>query len=362
MQGVLNVPDDLLPLSDALVAALADAQRVFDGQLHVDLPPVMQLVRHVEHYRGKMLRPTLVALCGMAAHPKAGGTSAAAAGTLVGTTHATLGAVLEMVHMATLVHDDVLDDADVRRRGATVNRLYGNEAAVILGDYLIASAYHLCSTLPPSSTAGHLASLAVGRASMLTCQGELLQLHHRNDLSLDEATYYEIITRKTADLIACACELGARGSGATDAVAADLAAYGRHVGIAFQIQDDLLDLTGSEHVVGKSVQRDASKGKLTLPVIHHLANASAMERGKTLLLLESLGGAGSGVGSGSGVAGSSHGALREAVERTDSIAHAHEAAREHVARAKRSLERAVAESPARRLLQLMADAVVERSF
>jgi octaprenyl-diphosphate synthase len=353
MQGVLSVPDDLAPLSDALLASLEDVQRVFDRQLHVDLPPVMQLVRHVEHYRGKMLRPTLVALCGMASHPKASQTPASQTRSLLSATHATLGAVLEMVHMATLVHDDVLDDADVRRRGATVNRLYGNEAAVILGDYLIASAYHLCSTLAPSSTAGHLASLAVGRASMLTCQGELLQLHHRNDLSLDVPTYEEIITRKTADLIACACELGARGSGAPDAVAADLAAYGRHVGIAFQIQDDLLDLTGSEHVVGKSVQRDASKGKLTLPVIHHLATASATERGKTLLLLEELG---------RGGASSGHGSLRKAVESTGSIVFAHEAAKQHVQRGKRSLERATSESPARRLLGLMADAVVERSY
>jgi octaprenyl-diphosphate synthase len=254
-----------------------------------------------------------------------------------------------MVHMATLVHDDVLDEADVRRRGATVNRLYGNEAAVILGDYLIASAYHLCSTIASDATAGQLASLAVGRASMLTCQGELLQLHHRNDLSLDEATYFEIITRKTADLISCACELGALASGASASTAAAFAAYGKHVGIAFQIQDDVLDLTGSEEIVGKSVQRDASKGKLTLPIIHHLRTATDKARGKSLLLLENL-----------GSGGREHHLLREAVELTGSVAFAQQVARDMILKAKLSLTQTVPASPAREMLELMADAVVER--
>ena len=347
---MLQLPADVVPLAGGLLRALEAVQREFDKQLHVDLPPVMQLVQHVEHYRGKMLRPTLVALCGIAAHPKVASVPASEAANLAGQQHAVLGAVLEMVHMATLVHDDVLDEADVRRRGATVNRLYGNEAAVILGDYLIASAYHLCSTVP-SSGAGHLASVAVGRASMLTCQGDLLQLHHRNDLSLDEPTYFEIIARKTADLIACACELGARASGASDAATAGLAAYGKHVGIAFQIQDDVLDLTGSENVVGKSVQRDASKGKLTLPIIHHLRTATDRERGKSLLLIESL-----------GQGGDAYHLLREAAEKTGSIKYAHEVARDHVSRGKQALSAAVVESSARKMLSLMADAVVERSF
>ena len=110
MQGVLSLPDHLAPLSDGLLDALGHVQLQFDRQLHVDLPPVMQLVQHVEHYRGKMLRPTLVCLCGMAAHSKAATSTPGSAASFLAPQHAVLGAVLEMVHMATLVHDDVLDE------------------------------------------------------------------------------------------------------------------------------------------------------------------------------------------------------------------------------------------------------------
>jgi octaprenyl-diphosphate synthase len=251
------------------------------------------------------------------------------------------------VHMATLVHDDVLDEAEMRRRGKTVNRLHGNEAAVILGDYLIAGAYHLCSTLPTSD-----ASVAVGRASMVTCAGELLQLHHRDDYSLDEPTYFEIVARKTADLIATSAELGAICVGATATEREALRKFGRGVGIAFQVQDDILDLLGSESTVGKSVGKDAEKGKMTLPIIHHLAHAQPRERAKTLLLLEQA----------SGDMRHEHGAeLVQALHATDSLAFARVAATKHIAEAKRELA-SLADSPARRLLLAMADAVVTREF
>ena len=171
MQGVIDLPEELRPVADLVAARLLDVSTRFDAQLESDLPPVNQLCKHIERYRGKMLRPTLVILCGAAAHPKAGDGELAS---LVTDDHATLGAVCEMVHMATLVHDDVLDEAETRRRGDTVNRLRGNETAVILGDYLIASAYHLCSGLGSQRYA-----LAIGRASAVMCAGELLQLQLR---------------------------------------------------------------------------------------------------------------------------------------------------------------------------------------
>jgi len=115
-----------------LAPLLAEVGKAFERQLASDLPPVNTLCRHVERYRGKMLRPTMVFLCGQAFGP-------------VGERHVIVAATCEMIHMATLVHDDVLDEAEVRRKGHTVNHLRGNEVAVMLGDYLISNAFHLCS-------------------------------------------------------------------------------------------------------------------------------------------------------------------------------------------------------------------------
>lgn len=347
MQGILELSSELEPVGMVLAQRLLGVQACFDRQLQSDLPPVRDLCRHIERYRGKMLRPTLVLLCGLAAAEPTG----MPVGEQLREAHEMVGAVCEMVHMATLVHDDVLDDADVRRRGETVNRLHGNEAAVILGDYLIASAYHLCSRIDAHS------ALAVAGASAVMCGGELLQLHHRNDLSLDEPTYFEIVERKTAALISVACELGAYHTIARTAphrsgdIASIFAVFGRAVGVAFQIQDDVLDLTGEESVVGKSLHKDLEKGKLTLPVIHHLGVASDSTRGQTLRLLESV---------------AEHRAspeailqLARAVHGTGSIEYARATARRYVATAKGALG-AISPSPALRVLTLLADAVVTR--
>ncbi len=334
-----------------LTAALKRVEAVFDEQLASDLPPIMQLVSHVEKYRGKMLRPMLVLLCGQCVSGDDG--------LVPGARHLAAGAVCEMVHMATLVHDDVLDEADTRRRGDTVNRLHGNETAVILGDYLIASAYHLCS-----SKVGHEGSLAVARASTVMCSGELLQLHHRADFSLDEATYFEIIRRKTGELIATACELGAVLAGASDP--GIYYNFGMELGVAFQIQDDLLDLTGSERVVGKSVGKDLEKGKLTLPIIHMLYSASRSQRGELLLLLEQAC-VDSGLGDRAAAAAMS--TIAACLESSGSIRYARGVASSYVDRAKSRLgclpgaqgaERGT--SAAKEILLTMADAVVARAF
>jgi octaprenyl-diphosphate synthase len=347
MQGVLDVPTQVVPVAALLTRQLARVEEVFDRQLASDLPPVVNLVKHVENYRGKMLRPSLVIAVGLATHPKIAPTPIDEYERLIGHDHLVMAAVVEMVHMATLVHDDVLDDAETRRRGLTVNKLHGNEAAVILGDYLIASAYHLCSTLSTND-----AAIAVGRASMVTCAGELLQLHHREDFSLDEPTYYEIVARKTAELIATAAELGCVASGADAATRLALGRFGRCLGVAFQVQDDILDLTGSETTVGKSTQKDMEKGKMTLPVIHHLAHASARQRGRTLHLLEEASG------------DQLHAAQRELVEvlrQTDSFNAARAGAATFINHAKRELQ-LLPDTPARALLHIMADTVLTRAF
>lgn len=354
-----------------LAAQLERVSARFDEQLASDLPPVANLVEHVERYRGKMLRPTLVLLSALASDPHTPARRGEALADAITPQHITAAAVVEMVHMATLVHDDVLDEADVRRRGATINHLHGNEAAVILGDYLIASAYHLCSQIEPASAA-RSAALAVGRASMTTCAGELLQLHNRENFSLDEPTYFEIIDRKTADLIATSCELGAMlsdapsstspererrtapSTAAPDPSRAILSRVGRTLGLAFQIRDDLLDLLGQESSVGKSVGRDIAKGKTTLPVIHHLAALAGRERSRSLTLLEHLS---------REPDARAERELVEALRSTGSIEHAEQRARTLVDEA-----RALVASlpippthPVRAAWIALADAVVERA-
>lgn len=340
MRGVLEIPESLLPLQAALAQGLERVQIRFDAHLESDLPPVARLCRHVERYRGKMLRPSLTLLCGLAASARTADFEAALTENQV-----SVAAVCEMVHMATLVHDDVLDEADTRRSGQTVNRLQGNETAVMLGDLLIASAFRLCATIDAPT------ALAVGRASVELCEGELLQLHHRDSWSIDEPTYYEIINRKTAALIAVACELGAIHAGAARPLASSLAAFGRHLGVAFQIQDDLLDILGERSTLGKPVHKDLEKGKPTLPVIHHLAATSPRERSRMLDLLDHA-----------AVEMTSDIARRIAIslESTGSIEHSRLTAKSLVARAIAELAQ-VPESPARSLLRVMADAVVSRT-
>ncbi len=279
----VDLPDELAPIQSFLVRSLHLVQDRLEAELTSDIPPVVKLTEHVERYRGKMIRPVLCSLMGLASRADAATLTAQQIETLeISDRHVIIAGVCEMVHLATLVHDDVLDEADVRRKSQTVNRMHGNETAVILGDYLFSAAFRLCSRLDTSE-----APLAIANVGMTLCSGELLQLWHREDFSLDEPTYYEIVKRKTASLIAAACRFGARFSGAPKNAVLAAERYGELLGIAFQIQDDLLDLTGDQRIVGKSVTKDLEKGKLTLPLIHHLRVVSPEIRGTTLKLLES---------------------------------------------------------------------------
>jgi octaprenyl-diphosphate synthase len=257
-------------LAAGMSAFLAKVEARFDDEVRSDLAPVATLVRHVARFRGKMLRPMLVAL------------SAGAVGAPVTDDHVVIGTVVEMAHMATLVHDDVLDDAELRRRGATINHLKGNEAAVLLGDYLISHSYHLCSSLE-----SQFAARAIAATTNRLCEGELLQLENRGNLDLTEAVYTEIVSRKTAALIATSSMLGAKLARATDEQVARLERFGHAIGIAFQIQDDVLDLVGDAREVGKSLGSDVSKAKLTLPLIHFLKTAPHEHRALLKSLLRS---------------------------------------------------------------------------
>lgn len=257
----------LAELPPILSQTLSQVIDVFDRELASDLPFVNRLTEQVRAYRGKLLRPRLLLL------------SAQAVGD-IRPEHVTLAAVVEMVHMATLVHDDVLDDADIRRHSQTVNRLIGNEGAVLLGDYLISHAYHLCSSLGSTWAARRVAAV-----TNTVCEGELLQVQNRDNYDMPEPVYFEIIRRKTAALTSLCCELGAEAGHASASLVEQLAAYGRDLGIAFQIVDDLLDLAGAEIETGKTLGRDADLGKMTLPVIRCLASSSRERRSRLVELL-----------------------------------------------------------------------------
>jgi octaprenyl-diphosphate synthase len=249
-----------LPLTDLYAPIREDLSRaegIFDEELRSEFTFVNGLCDRVRSYRGKMLRPALLLLSGEAT------------GFLSGAHH-TLAAVVEIVHVATLVHDDVLDEADERRGQAPVNAVAGNVAAILLGDYLISHAFHLCSSLD-----SQFASRLIGATTNAVCEGELLQNQHRGNTELGESDYFEIIERKTGALTATSCELGAHVAGAEPAVVAALRAYGMSAGIAFQIVDDVLDIVGDRGEVGKTLERDFSLGKATLPVIHCLAHADS---------------------------------------------------------------------------------------
>jgi octaprenyl-diphosphate synthase len=213
---------------------------------------VNDLCDELATYKGKMLRPSLVLLSWRAVSncetvPKRVHTAAA---------------VVELIHLATLVHDDVLDDADLRRGACTMNSLHGNETAVMLGDYLLSSAFHLCSTIKCPEL-----NLLLGGVTNIMCAGEVVQLLHRNNVDLDLESYYQIIHDKTASLISCSCEVGGILGGGNGEDYCVLKGFGKSIGTAFQIKDDLLDLLAEKSTTGKPTGRDLEKGKLTLPVI-----------------------------------------------------------------------------------------------
>jgi octaprenyl-diphosphate synthase len=318
-------PDPFGPVA----ADLEEVERVLEETWSSPRPCVTDLVSHLQHYRGKRLRPTLLLL------------TARACG-CVTPAHHTLGAVVEMIHTATLVHDDVLDGASVRRHAPTVNATWGNQTSVLLGDFLFTHAFHLASTLGDAQ-----ACRIIGEATNRVCEGELYQGTERGNLDLDEAEYLDIIDGKTAELTACCCRLGALYSGAAPAVVEQLSRYGRALGVAFQIADDLLDLVGEERTTGKSLGTDVEQQKLTLPLIHLLREAPAEVVARVRLILGSPG-------------PRKPEALRPYLADSGSLRYAGRRAEEFAARARAELQ-CLPPSECRAILESLTDRVVHRS-
>ena len=334
MPGLLNLAKIDQPLAAVLDEQLEEVGEILERQLASDLSAVNTLCLQLEQYHGKRLRPMLVLLTGLAA----GGTPRN--GSTLTEKHRVVAAVVEMIHLATLVHDDVLDEAHLRRQSPTLNHLSGNERAVMLGDYLISNAFDLCSSMMDPRI-----NLSLGQITNTLCEGELLELHHRDDPAIDEQTYLEIVRRKTASLIGECCRLGAMLSGADETISEGLRQFGTRLGIAFQIQDDLLDITGDEAVVGKSLGRDLDSGKATLPMIHYLADADEDSRGDALRQFMAR----------------DAGPLQRRLVESGAMTYAQGRAMSLVAQAKVDLD-CLAPSPAHDLLLSLADAVVTRTY
>jgi octaprenyl-diphosphate synthase len=249
---------------DRLYGPIARPLNQVERRLHEELQSrddsLSLVLRHGTQLGGKRLRPAMLLLAGQATGS-------------VTDDHLVLATVVEMVHTATLVHDDVLDEADTRRHVPTVNAKWNGHTSILLGDYLFAQSFYLAATLPSTE-----ACRWIGQAARLVCEGELRQVLQRDALDLDESTYIDLIRGKTAELCRVSCQLGAKFSGASDSTVASLGAFGDSVGIAFQIADDYLDLWGDDSTVGKTLGTDIGQGKMTLPMIRLLQTASADEQ------------------------------------------------------------------------------------
>ena len=250
----------LAPFFECIESELRQVESELQSSLASQHASVDRLLQTVRDMGGKRMRPALLLLCAKAAGE-------------MRDSHITLSVVIEMIHAATLVHDDVLDGADQRRHLPTMNSVYGNEASVLCGDFLFSKAFYLASTLETTH-----ACREIGNTTNIVCEGEMRQIGSCGNLDLTAEEYFEIIEAKTAVLCATAAYLGACFAGADESTCEKLREYGRLIGVAFQVIDDILDLQGSENEVGKSLGTDLEQQKTTLPLIHLYQNAAASRK------------------------------------------------------------------------------------
>jgi len=246
---------------EALYSLIGPDMRAVDAvirqRLHSEVVLVRQVAEYIVQSGGKRLRPALVLL-------------AAGAFGYRGSHHHELAAVVEFIHTATLLHDDVVDESALRRGRDTANAMFGNAASVLVGDFLYSRAFQMMVGVDDMRVMRVLAD-----ATNVIAEGEVLQLMNCHDADVDEARYLQVIRYKTAKLFEAAARIGAIIGGADDGLEQGLAAYGMHLGTAFQIVDDVLDYSGDETETGKRLGDDLAEGKPTLPLIHVMRRGTA---------------------------------------------------------------------------------------
>ncbi|MBP7147450.1 MAG: polyprenyl synthetase family protein [Acidobacteria bacterium] len=297
----------LFPLiGDKLASVERELQTNFGSEFH----PIAEAGRYLAEGGGKRLRPALVLLSsGLVGYE--------------GDEDVLLGAVFELIHTATLVHDDIIDEAELRRGRAAANQVFGNEFTVLIGDYLYLRSINMALRTRRLRV---IDALALSTERMI--EGELLAHHLRGREDVTAEQHMAIVERKTAWLFSACCRSAGILGGVAPETEEDLAAFGMEFGIAFQIVDDLLDVTSDEKTVGKPVASDLREGRLTLPWIDLLECGNARERQAVLDVLR-----------GDGVAGDSFEMLREALAHRGCLARARQVAELHASRARAIMER-----------------------
>lgn len=262
-----SAADLLTRVFQPVQAQLAEVDRRIAAQTTAFDPAIEGYVAYAINGGGKRLRPLVALLSG------------GATGSL-GSDHLDLAVIVELIHLATLVHDDIMDEAERRRGQPTLNARWGNSLSVLLGDVLFAHALNLATDFDDTEI-----SRMIARTATEVCSGEMIQTQRRFDLQLSREEYFRIIGMKTGSLFACAAELGAVISGAPEDVVRRLKTFGAKIGTAYQIYDDCLDIAGTESETGKTLGTDLRKGKLTLPVLTLLQSASVFERERCCALV-----------------------------------------------------------------------------
>ncbi|KAB7777239.1 polyprenyl synthetase family protein [Xanthomonas sp. LMG 12459] len=258
-----------LPQIQMLAAPdMAEVDALIRRRLSSDVVLINQIADHIVSAGGKRLRPMLVVLAGRACG--AGGPM-----------QHQLAAIIEFIHTSTLLHDDVVDESDLRRGRSTANALWGNAPSVLVGDFLYSRSFQLMVELDSMAVMRLLAD-----TTNRIAEGEVLQLLHVHNPDTDEAAYLRVIERKTAVLFAAGTRLGALASGASEAVQEHLYDYGMQLGYAFQIADDVLDYTADAADLGKNLGDDLAEGKATLPLIHAMAHADNVTRARLRQIVE----------------------------------------------------------------------------
>ena len=231
-----------------------------EEQVQTFHPDLREYARYALTNQGKQLRPSLVGLAGLTFSE-------------LNDDHVNAAVIVEMVHLATLVHDDVMDEASVRRNRPTLANRWSNELAVLLGDCLFAHSLELAASFETPEVCR-----VVSAATKRVCSGEILQTQSRLDIGLTKKAYFQMLEMKTGELFALSCDLGAYMSGIKGDRREALRQYGLELGTAYQLYDDCLDLVGNERAVGKSLGTDLAKGKLTLPLILTLESVEETEK------------------------------------------------------------------------------------
>lgn len=257
---IIENPAELLHRIRTLVAAdLQAIDQLIQQELSSTVPLTREITQHIFKRKGKQLRPLLMMLAAHAVSSK----------TILEKSHYELAVVIEFVHTATLLHDDVVDHSELRRGQHTANVTWGNAASVLVGDFLYSRAFQILAR-------GNQASVMqiLSETTNAIAEGEVLQLMNQHDSDLTEDNYFHVITQKTAQLFSASSEIGALLENASAAEQKAMADYGLHLGIIFQVIDDLLDYETSSEITGKNIGDDLNEGKATLPLIYAMQNTT----------------------------------------------------------------------------------------